>query len=81
MDVLASQIAHAVNQDEVTGIINCCTGVPVSLADKVEEYIRKNGYKIRPEYGAYPDRPYDSPGVWGNPEKIQKIMGSGSERI
>ena len=81
VDVLASQIAHAVNQDEVTGIINCCTGVPVSLADKVEEYIRKNGYKIRPEYGAYPDRPYDSPGVWGNPEKIQKIMGSGSERI
>ncbi|OLA85441.1 MAG: nucleoside-diphosphate sugar epimerase [Roseburia sp. 40_7] len=29
---------------------------------------------IRPQYGAFPDRPYDSPGVWGNPEKINRIL-------
>ena len=33
-----------------------------------------DGFKIRPEYGAFPDRPYDSPGVWGDAEKIKKIM-------
>ena len=56
-------------------MINCCSGIPVSLADKVEEYIETHQYKIRPQYGAFPDRPYDSPGVWGNAEKIKKIMG------
>ena len=71
---LANQIAHVVNQDEVDGIINCCSGKPVSLAEKVNEYIKSHGFKIRPEYGAYPDRPYDSPGVWGNSEKIERIM-------
>ena len=41
---------------------------------KHEEFIAKNNYKIRPQYGAFPDRPYDSPGVWGNPEKINRIL-------
>ncbi|MDI9242905.1 NAD-dependent epimerase/dehydratase family protein [Fusibacillus kribbianus] len=72
---LADQIAHVVNQDEVDGIINCCSGNPISLADKVEEYIKENHYRIRPQYGAFPDRPYDSPGVWGDAQKIKKIMG------
>lgn len=74
IDELAYQIARVVTQEEEKGIINCCTGNPVSLADKVEEFIKKNNYKIRPQYGAFPDRPYDSPGVWGNPEKINKIL-------
>ncbi|MCD2492141.1 NAD(P)-dependent oxidoreductase [Lacrimispora sp. NSJ-141] len=75
IDQLAEQISCVVNQDEITGVINCCSGMPVSLADKVNEFIQTNGFKIRPEYGAYPDRPYDSPGVWGDSEKIRKIMG------
>lgn len=74
IDELAYQIARVVTQEEEKGIINCCTGKPVALADKVEEFIAKNNYKIRPQYGAFPDRPYDSPGVWGNPEKINRIL-------
>lgn len=71
---LADQIASAAIQKEVTGTINCCTGKPVSLADKVEEYIKENNFKIRLDYGVFPDRPYDSPGVWGDPTKINKIL-------
>lgn len=72
---LARMIAAAVVQDSVTGIINCCSGQPVSLADKVEEFIEDNNLSIALEYGAYPDRPYDSPGIWGNPSKINEILG------
>ncbi len=71
---LGRQIAAVAMQTEVDGIINCCTGEPVSLAEKVEGFIRDNGYSIRLEYGAFPDRPYDSPGVWGNADKIRRIM-------
>jgi dTDP-4-dehydrorhamnose reductase len=74
VDELAAQIATAATQDEIHGVINCCTGNPVSLGDKVDEFIKEHGFKIRPEYGAFPDRPYDSPGVWGDAEKIKKIM-------
>lgn len=72
---LAKQILYATTQDEEVGIINICTGKPVSLADQVEDYIKSHGFDIRLEYGAYPDRPYDSPEIWGDPTRIQKIMG------
>ena len=75
VDELADQIACAVSQNEVLGIINCCTGRPVSLAEKAERFIAERGLNIRLAYGAYPDRPYDSPVVYGDPSKIQKIMG------
>ena len=71
---LVKQIAISSTQEEVAGIINCCSGNPVALCDKVEEFIRDNKFTIRPEYGAFPDRPYDSPGVWGDNSKIKKIL-------
>lgn len=77
VDGLARQIAACVMQTEVAGIINCCTGKPVSLADKVEAFIRDHGYRIRLEYGVFPDRPYDSPGIWGDASKITGIMQGG----
>ena len=74
--VLADMISEAVLQTDIDGVINCCTGNPVSLANKMESFIKDNGLSIRLEYGAYPDRPYDSPGVWGNPDKINLIMAA-----
>ena len=71
---LAQQIAASVTQSEVSGIINCCTGKPVSLAEKVESFIQEHNFDIKLEYGAFPDRSYDSPAIWGDNSKIEKIM-------
>ena len=61
-------------QDKINGIINCCSGVPVSLGDKIESFIEEHRLDIKLDYGAYPDRPYDSPAVWGDATKINSIM-------
>lgn len=71
---LAKMIVAASTQNQYDGIINVCTGKPISLAEQVEGYIRNNGFDIKLEYGAFPDRPYDSPGVWGDATIIQEIM-------
>lgn len=71
---LGKQIAAAIQQTEITGIINCCSGKPVPLADKVEQFIEENHLDIRLLYGAYPDRMYDSPAVWGDNQKIQAVL-------
>lgn len=68
------QVANVVIQDKITGIINCCSGKPMRLADRVEKFIKDRNLKIRLSYGAFKDRPYDSKAVWGNNDKIQKIM-------
>lgn len=75
---LGDQIAALYGAAKHTGIVNCCTGVPVSLADKVEEFITLHNLEIELEYGAFPDRPYDSPGVWGDASRIQEILRTAS---
>lgn len=69
------QVAAVVLQQQVTGIINCCSGKPMRLAERVEQFIKENGYDISLEYGAFPDRPYDSKAIWGNERKIMEILG------
>lgn len=71
---LARQISFSVMQTEIKGIINCCSGKATPLKDMVEEFIAKNGFKIKLEYGAFPERPYDSPALWGSNDKIQRII-------
>lgn len=74
--MLARQIAAASLQSEVCGVIDCCSGKPVALRDQVEAFLAARDLKIRPEYGAFPDRPYDSPAVWGSVAKIERIMAA-----
>ncbi len=74
IEEMAEQIAAIVMQDEINGIINTCSGVPVSLGEKVESFIQEHNLKIKLKYGAFPDRQYDSPGVWGDATKIKQIM-------
>lgn len=76
---LARQISACVLQDEVLGTISCCSGTPRSLADQVEEFIASHGLNIALDYGAYPDRPYDSPGVWGDASKIHAALVAAGE--
>lgn len=68
------QVASATIQDDVTGIINICSGHPEKLADRVERFIKENNFNITLQYGAFPDRPYDSKAIWGDGNKIETIM-------
>ena len=71
---LGKQIAAVGVQEEYTGIINACTGNPISLGEKVEAYIRENNMNIKLKYGAFPDRAYDSPIVYGDSTIIDDVM-------
>lgn len=80
VDDLANMICTASVQNEINGIINVCTGEPMTLAEKVESYIKEHNFKIKLKYGAFPDRPYDSPGEWGDATKISEIMKNKKEK-
>lgn len=73
-DEFCKQVAASVEQDKINGIINICSGRPEKLADRVERFIKENKYKIKLDYGKFPDRPYDSKAVWGDDTKIKQIM-------
>lgn len=71
---LATQIAATVEQDTYTGIINVCSGKPLSLGEKMEEFIRENGLQIKLKYNSFPDRIDESPITYGDDTIIKCIM-------
>lgn len=77
---LANKIVMASTQSEYTGIINVCTGNPVSLKDKVEQFIEEKHLNIQLDYGAFPDRAYDSPIVYGDSAIIDTIIANANNR-
>jgi len=45
-----------------------------SICQKITS-IKEHNFDIKREYGAFPDRPYNSPCEYGYPAKINKILG------
>ncbi len=80
IDELAGQIAATIMQKEVCGIINCCSGIAVPLADEAERFLKERKMDIQLDYGKYPEREDASPAVWGDPTKIRKIMEADKRR-
>lgn len=73
-ETFCNDVAAAVTQEKVLGIIEISSGKPEKLADRVERFIKENNYNIKLKYGAFPDRPYDSKAVWGDSKKIDEIL-------
>lgn len=74
INLLAKYVVKAAIQTKIEGIINLCSGEPVSLKEKVKDFILKNSLDIEPVYGAFPSRNYDSPAIWGDSTLIKKII-------
>lgn len=74
LDKLCEQIIAASVQKKINGTINLCSGKPVSLGDRIEQFIKDNNLDIKINYGVFPDRPYDSPVIYGDNSKIMEIM-------
>ena len=74
------QVAITITQNKINGIINICSGRPEKLSERVERFIKENNFDIKLEYGAFPDRPYDSKAVWGNSTKIEQILKNEAKR-
>ncbi|MDR7112505.1 dTDP-6-deoxy-L-talose 4-dehydrogenase (NAD+) [Microbacterium trichothecenolyticum] len=73
---LGRQIAVAATTAGVTGVLNTCSGEPETLASRVERFISDNDLGLELQYGAFPDRPYDSPGIWGDATAIKDLMAA-----
>ena len=73
IDELVEQLSQCIAQNEILGVINCCSGKAISLAKQMKWYIKKFNLPIKLDYGKYPDRPYDSPCIYGDNTKINIV--------
>ena len=71
---MAEYIVRIALQNEVIGVINCCSGEPVKLKHMVENYLRIRDKKIFLNMGYYPYSDYEPMRFWGNDLKLKKVL-------
>lgn len=56
------------------GVVNICSGRPVSVRNLVEQWIGENGWQISLELGRYPYPDYEPMAFWGDRHKLDKLL-------
>ncbi len=74
VDKVAEYIVKIASQDRINGIINCCSGTPVSIRNLVEDYLEKKQKKIHLNLGYYPYPDYEPMEFWGDDKKLRNIL-------
>lgn len=75
VEKVAEIIVKTSMQNETTGIINCCSGKPVSIKKMVEDYLKEKNYLINLNLGYYPYNDYEPFAFWGSINKLNRIIG------
>jgi len=61
-------------QNKVLGIINCCSGKPISIRKLVENHVKNRGKTIKLNLGYYPYLDYEPMTFWGDNTKLKYII-------
>jgi nucleoside-diphosphate-sugar epimerase len=71
---LADYLCRIALQQETTGIINCCSGTPVTVIERVQQYLKDTGRQIILNTGYYPYPDYEPMHFWGDTTKLKTIL-------
>jgi nucleoside-diphosphate-sugar epimerase len=74
IEKVAEYIVKIAMQNEVHGIINCCSGVPVSIRKLVEDYLEKKQKSIHLNIGHYPYPDYEPMAFWGDRSRLDRFL-------
>ncbi len=71
---LGRQLAALTDAEDITGTLNCCSGIPVSLADQVERFIADNDLALSWNTGRSRIGPTTPPACGAIATAIREVM-------
>ncbi|MDR3197695.1 MAG: NAD(P)-dependent oxidoreductase [Planctomycetaceae bacterium] len=74
VETVAENIIGISLQNKIQGIINNCSGKPVSIRRLVEEYLKNTGTNIELNLGFYSYTNYEPFAFWGNTKKLESVF-------
>lgn len=74
VEIVAQNIVSIALQNNTQGIVNCCSGKPISIKELINDYLKKNNAQINLNLGYYPYPDYEPLAFWGNNSKLKKII-------
>lgn len=77
-ETVAGHLTRLVECPQFDGIINICSGTPISIRRLVEERIAARGAAISLNLGHYPYPPHEPMAFWGDATKMSQTLASPS---
>lgn len=71
---VARRIALLVSRPDIQGVINCCSGIPVSVRRLAESRIAERGADLRLNLGVYPCPDYEPMAYWGRVGRLAALV-------
>ncbi|KKM95900.1 hypothetical protein LCGC14_1183480 [marine sediment metagenome] len=79
IEQVAEYITKITFQDKINGIINCCSGKPISIRKLVEDHLKKRNKSIKLNLGYYSYNDYEPMAFWGDNTKLLHIINNYKE--
>lgn len=76
VEEVARLLATLALRGDGAGLVNVCSGQPISIRTLVEGWIAQNGWRIEPELGRYPYPTYEPLAFWGSRGKLDRTIKS-----
>lgn len=76
IEKVAENFSIALGNTDCQGVINCCSGMPISVLDLVEERCRERASNIQLNRGYYPYPDYEPLAFWGVPSKLTTLISA-----
>ena len=73
IEKVAKNIALISTQNNILGIINCCSGAPITVKQFTENYLNQINQTIKLNLGYYPYSDLEPFAFWGDNNKLKKI--------
>ena len=74
VEKVADYIVQISLQNKINGIINCCSGKPISIKNLVKAHLKKRNKTIELNLGYYPYPDYEPMAFWGETKKLNSII-------
>ena len=71
---VADILARLTIKDQDFGIVNCCSGKPITVLQFVQEQLESVDYKIKLNLGYYPYSKFEPKEFWGDRTKLDSII-------
>jgi dTDP-6-deoxy-L-talose 4-dehydrogenase (NAD+) len=80
IETVVEKICTALENSEISGVINCSSGLPISVFDLVNERCQQRASNIHLNVGHYKLPEYEPVEFWGIPAKLNSLRSKGVKK-
>lgn len=76
VETVAQYLLKVLEQKDCSGIVNICSGEPITVLTLVKQFINARQSEIELNLGYYPYPDYEAMAFWGDPDKLKQCTRS-----